>query len=843
MSWSKRAEKSSVKNSIIKLSKRAAEYDSGTTAHLLAMTVMRIVYDLIYVFALSDIYEFAGFYLNPTFFSWSISWVCFLGTIFILKSVDNGRSFNFFIDIWIMIFLIPAVTQYGFGGVSPKHMLLTAMTILIIMIIPKLLDYIPKFKPKFNINLRKPALVLMAVLSISIVSYTFVELIRQNEFQGLTALNFSKVYEVRSQLKMTGLLARSFSWTTKSIIPFLFCISLKERKWWLTVMTCAVQFLFYIYTGHKIVLFLLPIILIVYFARKLKSATFFACSVISAVFGILGISAGASGTLNSAFSLVVRRSVALPAMLNASYIDFADTYGFLYFGETSFGKIIGTSSPYPIDIPYVIGLNHLGSATGANTGIVGSAYMDLGVWGVVISAVTAGLVFGLLRLLLRRRLPEFFLPLSIIGVVGLLNSSFFTYFSSHGFFWVLIMSFIYSLMKNGGNEDIQRKTHRIKLEKPKKKHLICAGVFILAEVFALMVSLNFNLAYDGSSYLQAAANETDTAKQGDILSGYLSQREKFNLSVPVSDSVKEILALKKQSSVTESDFKNTIDSLDYTTAEFSQKCIYVKSMAKEFYATGGLYNEPDFKYCYLDLIDSTNLSAEESLLLLETLIFTDGMGTFSNRERINSEIALLAQNVNELSVAEKSLFSYLLSQAVSGDMVDSEKADEFKALAADIYNGCMGEMDREVGVPIWKTDGEIVGFSDMLKIHYGLLGFEKTQRGSSTDALWKSVADPNWKMGMDSTENQISGSLALYMYRQGMAYKETSWINSFTVDGSQREEIDEIDYFYGFELLEVLDSRSCQNLVEYYLSQRDENKADDEYIYLAYLANEIYFWE
>ncbi len=243
--------------------------------------------------------------------------------------------------------------------------------------------------------------------SILILLLSVLVLYRERGVPSLNSFNFALTYEIRSSYELSSLASRLFSITTKAIIPFFIAISFIKKKYRTVFLLLAIQLLFFLWLANKTTVFSIGVLVIGYVLAKSKKATLLFSKLMS--IGVIAISipeaitgsidGGVARLIYWAYSLVIRRTIILPAYLKYSYYDYfvlqrkplAGLFGTFIapiltrlgvpfaYNDLSFSKVIGKY--------YYMDAN-------ANTGLFGAELAHFGIFGMFVAAFL--LVFFLL---------------------------------------------------------------------------------------------------------------------------------------------------------------------------------------------------------------------------------------------------------------------------------------------------------------------------------------------------------------------------------------------------------------------------------------------------------------
>lgn len=273
---------------------------------------------------------------------------------------------------------------------------------------------------------------LMVACAILFIVLTLALLFLQLGIPRFTALNLMNVYDIRENLTISGKLYNMFQTTATAILPFLLAIALYKKSRKETVLLLFVQFLLFLWLANKTTLISLAVFLFgYYFSKKENSALLFskAMTIGVLILTILeglntGVQSGIMRIISQIFSLFIRRSLFVPAVLKGHFYEF-------FVGQNNqlaglFGTIVAPiltrmniNEPYA-DVTYtqVIG-NLYADGANANTGIFGKELAHFGYLGILVAGLC--LVFFLLAVKVceSRNGKQFACGISIYIIVSL----------------------------------------------------------------------------------------------------------------------------------------------------------------------------------------------------------------------------------------------------------------------------------------------------------------------------------------------------------------------------------------------------------------------------------------
>lgn len=368
-----------------------------------------------------------------------IEGVIFVLIISFMLPTKFSKPSDIFLHLQAFFPILPMLVLYGAADLPGKYVYYALVAFGLIVVVSRNVRL--KALIAFDLPpalLQKALLIISAIYILSIVG-----------FGGLRYLNFdfSRVYEFRAEAasglpKIYGYFSPMVS---KVLLPFalIFAVANKSRFFALAAMTGSM--LMFGLTNHKGPIFYPLAALALYFIlQRKKSIQWFLVANMATIL----VSSTAGGLMGS---LLLRRSYFIPAHLNFLYYDFFSVNPHLMWAESkiTFGIL---DSLYDLDSTHLIGFEYYSSVEmGANTGWIGSGYMQLGFAGMMIYAFIIGLLFSLLDAYSQKVDKRVIVSMTLASMTGLLFSSDLpTAFLTHGILLALLLLSSFS-MKQGSD--------------------------------------------------------------------------------------------------------------------------------------------------------------------------------------------------------------------------------------------------------------------------------------------------------------------------------------------------------------------------------------------------------
>lgn len=359
---------------------------------------------------------------------------------FLPKSFSKFSSFILYFQVFLMV--IPMLTLYSMLNENTLFILLIVLGfILQCLIVNKLCNFKVLFVKNANL------LIVFGLLAMLFV--TFVGLFISMGMPSLVALNFSKVYEVRSDVNMSKYLGYIFSLVTKVILPFFMCITLYKKMYIRFFLAVSCQFIFFLWTGHKSFLLSIPVVLAfsLCLSHFSKFEKHFFILLFSGFFIFFILALIPNESTRIPFDLFTRRVLFVPANLKFKYFDFFNFNPKLGLTGLFPTWLVPLQNPYTIPYPYVIGNLYFNSPNmSANTGYFVEGFARFGFLGFFTSFIAMALLLRFIDVFLDKKPKQLFYPLFTLLLFSLNDGFLFSSFSIVGIFpFALLLLMFWSL--------------------------------------------------------------------------------------------------------------------------------------------------------------------------------------------------------------------------------------------------------------------------------------------------------------------------------------------------------------------------------------------------------------
>lgn len=376
--------------------------------------------------------------------------IAIVSLVYLLKKYEKSIA-KFYLELFVIIAFLPISTLFAFCN---KDFLLYTIFfgMFIFMIVFSLTNKMFKFdfsKMKIPIIEKinfKNILLLTFILSAFI---TYFLVIYYNGLPGLSALRIYSVYSLRAEFYLPKYIFYLFDIEYKFIVPFLISYFFSQKKYKLSISFFILQFLFYLSSGHKSILFIIPLLLVILVCSKHKNFNgYFKVGVCVGIFSCI-----AFYFINrTGFDIFIRRFMFVPANLKFVHYDFFSINPKLGLLGTVFFKYLNIHNPYSI-VSYqnaICGyfLNNYNET--CNTGFLIEGFDRFGYIGFLIIAIIFIIFLRFLNNFEKKYGFSFTIAISLMPLV-LLNEGFLISGLFVHEYAVLIITLVFFRM--GGKDD------------------------------------------------------------------------------------------------------------------------------------------------------------------------------------------------------------------------------------------------------------------------------------------------------------------------------------------------------------------------------------------------------
>lgn len=298
-------------------------------------------------------------------------------------------------------------------------------------------------------NIQKDSIITIISIMIGLA------IVAQISYGGLRYfnLNIASVYEFRriSAFEIPSIFRYIFSNVANVLVPVGLILAISLKRYFVATLIVAFAIVLFGMTHHKSVLFTPFAVIFLYLCfAKARSAyliggAFLAIPLVS-IAEVLYIREvfGSSGVAYFT-SLVIRRILFTPVMLDSLFVDFFSQNAHLYWSSSKFGSWANEST-YVIAAPFIIGTKYFSNPEmSANAGVIGSGFANAGVYGVFLYSIIIGMVISVLNEYGRRAGHAVVAAVSLVTIFLVVTTTdLATALMSHGLILLLIILSLFS---------------------------------------------------------------------------------------------------------------------------------------------------------------------------------------------------------------------------------------------------------------------------------------------------------------------------------------------------------------------------------------------------------------
>lgn len=395
------------------------------------MIVYKVLFEIVYVKVVVPVFAYSGLVYTPNFTSMIISYFIFI-VLLILMPKKNKPS-NQLVQLFFITTVVPITSYYWQADQSLTYLLQIALCTIIIYSILRL-------KKDINIKfLILPKLQFVNIINIIFIISVLLMVIYLSMYGGIDyrAFNFENVYDIREEIVYSGIWTYLFNWLSKVFIPVCMVTYFIYKRYTLFFMSSILQVLFYLSSGQKTILFSVFLIILATILLKNKkwktglpklySITILTGSILYLYFDNL-----------MALAITPVRQFNLPARISYQHYNFFSENPKLYFSEGMIGKIFNIDSPYSIRSTYIIS----GGGSNANTGFLGDAYANGGLFVMIIISLIFALILLFVDSISRySKQRYYYTALMVYPIITLNDGALLTTLSTFGLAILLIIMY------------------------------------------------------------------------------------------------------------------------------------------------------------------------------------------------------------------------------------------------------------------------------------------------------------------------------------------------------------------------------------------------------------------
>lgn len=306
--------------------------------------------------------------------------------IFFLIRHDLRKPSTFFLELHYVLAIIPITVIFAF---SNENMLFYNAVCIGFSAACVLITLGKNIKiPKISLS---TPLLIIAFFLITVVVYAGI--VVQNGMFTLKALDIYQVYELREQFQLNKYIGYMFSWQNMVITPFFIIRFAESKKYICSLFFVGLQFIAYLYSAQKTILFIIPLTVGIYFISRLKKFNVWVFGLFAGGTVFVTLGSSFSGFIYNLYDLLIRRVLLLPADLKFIYYDFFSSHDKIGLAGTLWGKFLDIQHPYEEGIGNLISKVYFNKPDmNSNTGFIAEGYFRFDYFGILLVFILLAIV-------------------------------------------------------------------------------------------------------------------------------------------------------------------------------------------------------------------------------------------------------------------------------------------------------------------------------------------------------------------------------------------------------------------------------------------------------------------
>ncbi len=406
---------------------------------------LKISLDILYLFGTSIFYEYLGRTLDFNILKYIIGWCVYFVFIFFISNIRIERI-RFMVKCIFLLSGVANISMFSLRNYPFYYFFIVVLFWTVLIALSISVAYIKQLK------------VLKKNESLNAISFSykddfllvigFLIVIYMVEKYGLNVTSFINIYSARSYFRSENVSTIDnylLSWNGTVILPWCFLIAFKEEKYPKAFISLILAFIMFLINGLKTWLVMYAVVAVFLVLLHKKNDYDYAIrNVINGLSIIVIISVIIfRKTGNYVLAALIDRTIILPGEINYYYIDFFSDNEFLYLRESIF-KVFA-KSPYSPKSSIQISQTYMSAAEyhNATNGLVGDIYGNFGMLGIIIYPFIIIIAFILLNYMLSSFDKEVSCVVIFILMWLLVNTSFFTWLMTGGYFLYIVILWFY----------------------------------------------------------------------------------------------------------------------------------------------------------------------------------------------------------------------------------------------------------------------------------------------------------------------------------------------------------------------------------------------------------------
>jgi hypothetical protein len=402
-----------------------------------AIIFLKALIDISAYYVLAENFQPYTLQLNLNVFKLVESYILILAVSFFLPT-DSSRIST--IGIWLLFLMsyLPLLTVFAMSDFSREWSYMCSFFWILVCLLLKSLPRVSGFPV-----LKHRKKILLAIIYSAYISIFIAAIMLLKKSGNEINFNLNDVYEARAQYAEAAGSFDGYIMNIAALVinPILFGLGLVRRKKAFLLLSILSQIILFSVTGFKFYLFSLPLVYFIYF---LYEKGWLKISVIANFLSLLAIS-----SLISYFALddvwlsmlFTNRLLILPAVISCYHYDFFSVNEPIYLSQ-SILSFTNKSSYTEFSYNIISDIYFSDPESSANTGMLGDAYMNFRLLGLISLAIFLSFILKLADSLSYKKDIRLVAAVFCMPILFLVNATFFGVFFTGGMIFSFVLVYL-----------------------------------------------------------------------------------------------------------------------------------------------------------------------------------------------------------------------------------------------------------------------------------------------------------------------------------------------------------------------------------------------------------------
>lgn len=404
--------------------------DGRATFELGLVVLFQVAFLVLYSAFLNPNYAYYGFTMTIDPVKIIESFVLVTGSYLVLPRTESGVA-ELSLRVLYVLAILPVYALYAVAD-GPRtfvYVLSVGLALTCVIVRYPTRNYLQLTRETLgNVSVRTNAAFYLLLSGLTITTFSLI--VYFNGLPSILALDLSNVYVVRRDFVYgTSVGIYLLTWQGKVVNMLFVGLGWMRRRASLVALGFGLQFVLFLYTGHKLLLFAPFFLLFVLYSverdRFLSGFLRLFLATSLAMFGLFLV----TGAKLPAY-IFIGRTYFLTAQIQFNYHDFFTTHQFVHLTNSKVAFFL--EDHYSMPIPRVIGKAYYADQTFANAGYMGNAFAHFGYVGIIAFSTVLGVILKGLNWIQDRVPLSLAISATLIPIYSLTQAGLNTVLLTHG---------------------------------------------------------------------------------------------------------------------------------------------------------------------------------------------------------------------------------------------------------------------------------------------------------------------------------------------------------------------------------------------------------------------------